>query len=317
MAKANKKFNKNLAFMFIVPVLVIVVTLSIMGVTFAWFTHAEQTTIATINMSVAETFQITFDVMGAKKDTFNQDANVYHGQEAFDENGLLITDVHASEMGLDAINTNYILDKAFAAPFYVKFDTNKYDNNGNVLAQHKVDFTCAITEVWVHDSKSSDAELKLTNVEDIKLGFTWYISESQASGGKIWYTPYGTISSTQVATNKESGPINLAGRADWDVPILNTGFKASNRDVAETELPHTFYIVFAPEILFWKQYGKNVENGVTGVKEYNETAEDIYGRDVVTSDRWLTANSYSLDTYKGAIYSFKVLLTVSNITEVA
>ena len=63
MAKKTKKFNKNLAFMFIVPVLVIVVTMSIMGVTFAWFTQAEQTSIATINMSVAETFQITFDVL--------------------------------------------------------------------------------------------------------------------------------------------------------------------------------------------------------------------------------------------------------------
>ena len=67
MAKENKKFNKNLAFMFIVPVLVIVVTMSIMGVTFAWFTHAEQTTIASLNLSTSQTFQMTFEIAANTK----------------------------------------------------------------------------------------------------------------------------------------------------------------------------------------------------------------------------------------------------------
>ena len=63
MAKETKKFNKNLAFMIMVPVLVIVVTMSIMGVTFAWFTHADQTTIATIDLSTSQSFSMTFDIV--------------------------------------------------------------------------------------------------------------------------------------------------------------------------------------------------------------------------------------------------------------
>ena len=321
MAKENKKFNKNLAFMIIVPVLVIVVTMSIMGVTFAWFTHADQTTVATINMSTAETFQITFDVLGEKED--NNQRYIYHGQEAFDNNGLLITDIHASEMGLDAINTNYILDKAFTAPFYVKFDTNSYDDGGDVLKRHEVDFTCSIQQVHVH-KEGTITELRLTDAEDIKLGFTWYISDNSGQN-EVWYTPYGTISSTQVASKDNSGPLVFDQRTDWNVPILNTGFSASSRNLDannKTESPYVFYIVFAPEVLFWKQYGQNeafgtTATGKTDVDEYNETAEDIYGRDVVTSDRWLTANSYSLEAYQGATYSFIVRLTVSNVTEVA
>ncbi|MBO7326870.1 MAG: hypothetical protein J6U74_05110 [Clostridia bacterium] len=326
MAKKTKKFNKNLAFMFIVPVLVIVVTMSIMGVTFAWFTQAEQTSIATINMSVAETFQITFDVLTGAVDEYGEELFIYNGQEALDEKGLLITEVHANEMGLDDNNSNYIKDRAFSAPFYVKFDTNMYDSDGEtVLKKHEVDFTCIIESVHVH-KKGSSTELKLPNdngttenaadditVEDIKLGFTWYIEDTI---NNCWYTPYGTISSTQTTDATTNGPIQLP-REDWSAPILNKGFSASSlNQTDQTKLPHIFHIVFAPEVLFWKQYGKNVPNGIEGVAEYNETAANIYGSEF-GSTKWNTVNSYSASMFTGSTYSFTIMLTVSNVTEVA
>ena len=100
MAKEKRKFNKNLALMCIVPVLVLVVTMSIMGVTFAWFNDADETTIATIDLSVSKTFEMTFEIA---TNTLDDERYIYKGETAYDSNGLLVTDVHArEELGLVA-----------------------------------------------------------------------------------------------------------------------------------------------------------------------------------------------------------------------
>lgn len=329
MAKANKKFNKNLAFMFIVPVLVIVVTLSIMGVTFAWFTHAEQTTIATINISTKETFQMTFEIAANTKNDAYDQPYVYNGQTAFDENGLLVTAVHAAEAGL--VNGSeqwqkYMNDQAFVAPFALNLDTNKYASDGKTIEQkYAVDFNCIIESVHIKNPKNPAITIDLPNnngtpedmedditVEDIKMGFTWYIS---GGPNEQLYTPYGRLNAT-APTNPNGTPANngtiLGANGqpyDWSVPIATTGFNSA----VEGTNGFTFNIVFAPEILFWKQFGS--------VDDYNQTANDIYkdaqGNSLFKSDKWNAINRYSSIIYSGSTYSFTVLLTVTKVTEVA
>ena len=311
MAKETKKFNKNLVMMIVVPVLVMTVTMGIIGVSFAWFNDAEQTTIATLDLSTSETFQMTFEIDQYSQifDQENQRRYIYAGQTAFDKNGLLVTDVHAREiLGYTDVDSrqykNYMNDQAFVVPFNLRMDTNGYE----------VDFTCIIESVEVSKEGSEAAGIYLpTNngteddttdditVEDIKLGFTWYIS-----AGNTWYTPYGTISAT--TPTDQSTTIPSMNIADWTKHSLNTDFQATLDQENTDKANFAFNIVFAPEILFWQQYGS--------LTEYKQTASDVYGS-VYKSDKWNAINRYSSQVYSGSTYKFTVLLTVEALREVA
>ena len=327
MAKEKRKFNKNFALMCIVPVLVLVVTMSIMGVTFAWFNEAEQTTIAKLSLSTTQTFKMTFDI-GAElnetkyEDYQNQLRYIYKGQTAYDKEGLLVTPVHAIEhYGYEDDSLqykNYLNDKAFEAPFALKLDTNGYAEDGKtIVKEYAVDFNCVIESVHIYNSENQAIEIKLPNdgkpddpsdditPDDIKLGFTWYISGGQEGQ---WYTPYGRVYST-TPTNPNGENPNYGtivndddSPYDWDTNRPTTAF---NSNVEGSNF--TFNIVFAPEKLFWKQYGS--------VDDYNQTASDVYG-DLFKSDKWNAINRYSSIIYSGSTYSFTVLLTVTTVTEV-
>jgi hypothetical protein len=173
MAKEKRKFNKNFALMCIVPVLVLVVTMSIMGVTFAWFNDAEQTTIATLSLSTTQTFKMTFDI-GAElnetkyEDYQNQLRYIYKGQTAYDKNGLLVTPVHAIEhYGYEDDSLQYktyLNDQAFVAPFELKLDTNGYAEDGKtIVKKYAVDFNCVIEGVHIYNNENQAIEIKLPN----------------------------------------------------------------------------------------------------------------------------------------------------------
>lgn len=319
MAKEKRKFNKHIAILCIVPVLVLVVTMSIMGVTFAWFNDAEETTIACLNMSVSKTFQMTFDIGAEKNEPLPvmDERYVYAGQTAFDSDGYLVTDVHAREIKkLDPkgdLYDMYMLDKAFVASFALAIDTNTYNDAKEVIRRNKVEFNCIIESVEIQNPKEENVKLIFPSdngtpentsddisPEDIKLGFTWYISD-----GYTWYTPYGTIISSN-STDKEhpNGPLAGLNEDDWKSSIPVSDFEASGEG-------YTFNIVFAPEELFWKQYGD--------ANDYMQSAQNIYSdlfNNGTPSEKWVKINSYSLDGYAGSIYSFSVLLTVNSVTEV-
>ena len=330
MAKDKKTFNKNLMIMCIVPVLVLVVTMSIIGVSYAWFSDADETKIATLSLSTAETFQMTFEIVtkedhtSTKVDNY-QNAYVYNGQTAFDENGMLITAIHADEykhyVRDDELWQKYMNDQAFIAPFELKLDTNTYRTDGGetkFIHSNEVDFNCKIDSVHIQNSKNSAIEINLPgnngtpddttddiSVDDIKLGFTWFISGGP--DGQL-YTPYGRVYSTSPTTASRNGSIVCD---DWTVPIATSGFNSD-----EEGNTFTFNIVFAPEILYWKQYGSNeVKNEKAGVAEYNETATDIYPTTFQTA-KWDAINRYSSIIYSGSTYSFTVLLTVTKVVPI-
>lgn len=300
MAKEKRSFNKNLALMCIVPVLVLVVTMSIMGVTFAWFNDAEETTIASLNLSVSKTFEMTFNISNT---ALEGEKYIYRGETAYYSDGMLITDVHLQEIPSHAEKAEILVfDKAFDAVFALKMDTNIYnDKHDAIIKKNKVNFTCVITEVSIKNAENDVARLTLPNEtvseEDIKLGFTWFISN-----GNQYYTPYGTINGNMLTDKGTQNPaINIAKPEDWKQPILIEDFQANGTE------SFAFHIVFAPEILYWKQYGSKTD--------YMESAENIYG-EVFRSEKWNTVNYYSSESNAGSIYSFKVRLTVDTVTEV-
>lgn len=315
MAKEGKKFNLKLALTVAIPALIMVVIIGVIGVSFAWFTDSVTAEIATINLSVADVFVMEFVLNENTQENPNTHSNyIYSGQTAFDNNGLLVSEVHANEVkGLTessgATYVSYMNDKAFVAPFDLRLDTEGYT----------VSFGCVISSVNITPKSESIASIVLpTNngtegdttddlsEEDIKLGFTWYIKNNS---NNYYYTPYGTfngLNPTNQSTGAGAHSINVA---DWTVPVLNTGFITSFD--GDTGYNFTFNIVFAPEILFWQQYGKNAEAGVSGVKEYNQNASQVYG-EVYRSDKWNAINKYSSQVYSGSTYRFTVVLTVDS-----
>lgn len=334
MATDKKKFSKNLLVMCIVPILVLVVTMSIIGVTFAWFNDAEQTTIATLNLTTSQTFKMTFDIITDENgnstitDSYDQ-AYIYKGETAFDSNGMLVTDIHAIESGLevDSIEYNqYMNDEAFVAPFKLKLDTGTYwttdkENDKAYVHRYAVDFNCIIESVHIYNSENEAIEIKLPNdngtpddltdditPEDIKLGFTWFIS-----GANEMFTPYGRFSSTQRANSTTGGA--LANKVqNWDIKQPIKDFDTYVLRTTEFE----FNIVFAPEKLYWMQYGSTNgkdDQGNTIVGDYNKSAFDIYGN-TFKSDKWNAINRYSSIIYSGSTYSFTVLLTVEHIDSI-
>ena len=346
MAKDKKMFNKNLLIMCIVPVLVLVVTMSIIGVSYAWFNKTEKTTIASLSLSASETFKMVFEIETVEdKNGYNistiidpatNKTKIYNGQTAFDENGMLVTQVHAIEkFGWDDPNNElrqkYLNDSAFVAPFVLKLDTNTYrteNGQSKFVRENQIDFNCIIESVHIQNSKNSAIEINMPgnngtpddttddiSVDDIKLGFTWYIATDD-----IWYTPYGMFDHRAQADKDGSGPIDTE---NWE-PVGVTEFQANKEE------SYTFNIVFAPEILYWKQYGSNEENNVAGVAEYDETIYDIYEKDeeniygiyeddmedVFASGKWDAVNRYSSSIYSGSTYSFTVLLTVTKVVPI-
>jgi predicted ribosomally synthesized peptide with SipW-like signal peptide len=308
MAKDGKKFNKKLALTVAIPALIMVVIMGVVGVSFAWFTDSVTAEIATINLSVAEVFVMEFvlDEQTLTNPETRQNY-IYEGQTAYDSNGMLVTDVHANEQrGLTSTSgasyVSYMNDSAFVAPFNLRLDTEGY----------RVDFGCKITGVNISNpnnqnisaivlpSDNDTPENVALTEEDIKLGFTWYIKDAQ----NRLYTPYGTIQNIVPTRNNTTVP--ALDVANWDVPILNTGFVASH-DGSEG-YNYTFNIVFAPEVLYWQQYG------ATSV--YNQTAKDVYGDADVDggykSQKWNAINKYSSQIYSGSTYKFTVVLTVDS-----
>ena len=312
MAKEGKKFNKKLALTVAIPALVMAVIIAVIGVSFAWFTDSVTAEIATINLSVAEMFVMEF-VLDEQTLTNPETMQnyIYEGQTAYDNAGMLVTDVHASEqLGFTsgASYVSYMNDKAFVAPFNLRLDTEGY----------KVAFSCKITNVSISNSSSqnispivlptdNDTKDDLTDdltEEDIKLGFTWYIKDSENS----LYTPFGTI--PNIVYTREDTIEPALDIENWSVPVLNENFVASH-DGSEG-YNYTFNIVFAPEILYWQQYGS--------VDVYNQTATQIYGDANVDggfrSTKWNAINKYSSQVYSGSTYKFTVVLTVDSVVKV-
>lgn len=262
MAKEGKKFNKKLALTVAAPALVMAVIIAVIGVSFAWFTDSVTAEIATINLSVADTFVMDFVL------SENSAGGKYLGQTGYNfETGKLITDVDN-------------VDKPFIAPFGLRLDTVGY----------KVSFNCAIIQVEIfHEDKAEDPNKISTDViSDIELGFTWYITETNPNN---WYTPYGTVD-----LNSQGLPSNnVFGSSDLSEKVSNSEFiaTASQDDTALSNF--VFNIVFAPEKLFWDQYCAG------DPKSAKDIYGDVYRSNRWNAINKYSLQTYSGYTYKFSV----------------
>ncbi len=327
IATINPKLR--LAFAIAVPVLVMIVTITMVGMSFAWFSDSATVEISTISLTTKEVYSISISTQdgGAQTPYHGETAMAYTNQSAsVTTKGLYhISQYRATQLGYNSSDTTAALYNTYMADYAFSFVTQFKLTSTNVA----VDLTMTLDTVqiknYLYDSDNNliadsgyvmdtygvavgtQTETYTTHsVDEIPYVFTWYMTESvyDADNQKyvedtsVLYTPYGkmTLVSEDGALYAQ-GFDSIKGKNPSDI----TSFTPNADSI------YNFYIVFAPEELFWMQYVK---------ADRDLTANDVYTTDelkyIVT-----TAQPYQMYyagyNYLGASFDFTASIRVSNI----
>ena len=307
-----------------VPALVIVITIIMVSVSFAWFSNDVTPAVSTINLTVGKSFTILFNSDESEADLRNIN---YKGQTAIDGNYRLVTDhngrTHSSLGGAGL--EQYMLD----APYYfittITLDTEGKDVDMN-MALDAVKIVSGGSVLNSYSGEVGNTEGKLTPL-DVPYAFTWYFTEHNGDtvnfkgnivgdddrrvmdnrmpkDGDVWYTPYGKL------VFDANGMVASVNGTDIDnsaagYSALNEGLQDVKLNASMTEFD--FYIVFAPQKLFWSQFFlADINNTVNDIYDGQEI-QKIFGRN---TDKQMY---YSSIGYFGATFEFGATLYVSRV----
>lgn len=327
----SRKINKmKLVFGIAIPMLVIVVTMVMVGVSFAWFSNADKVTVSEITFSTAQSYGIEFNMDG----TSNLYDNIeYFGQEALttlNGKGMLITPDIAGDNAMLKNNTAF---------YFV--NTVKLNTEGNAY-----DISMAFDYISIYkpilDDKGnkqinsngaiagSEAPLMSyseSNLNNVPYVFTWMFKEhtenvdgkatNYDSDGKsmrsimptaneIWYTPYGTLTfdSDGLVASVNGKRENIFSIEDVESTSI-TNF--TTNDEGNDGL-YDFYIIFAPEKLFYMQFFSEDKD------QYG--IEDVYPEQYQTICGLLTNKMYYSDLqYSGVSFEFSALISVNGMSQ--
>lgn len=347
--QASKSKNFKIIMSIMIPLLVIVTTAVMVGASFAWFTNAEKVTITEITMSTAQAYTIDFSLQGKElwenMPYVGQTAFCDSGDNA----GKLMSKGIAGDDAVDISNRAYYFintvalntqgntfDISMSFSSGTKITTYKYetvdDENGNKVMQRVQQDG---KDIVLHQKTYTDSD-----ADDIKYAFTWFFKESSAttsakssnyttdttSEGKtvqklkqpdpttsdVWYTPYGKL------TFKEDDEKNVVV-ASVNGDDINDGYSIKNIEKTEISGFKTtgsdgqlfdFYIVFAPEKLFWMQFFSADMDNYTAKGIYNDATNKIFGN---LSNQMF----YSSMEYSGSTFEFSAVINVMTMHEEA
>ncbi len=306
----KKKSYKKYFYGIFVPIMVMIVALSTAGISYAWFSNSVSAEISTIHLSTAEIFTLEFEISG--------DSGKYEGQKAVlgsektannqfpigTDGGHLVTAQYAkSVLGLEDgsnLYNIYMGDSAFGpyenaenegARFNLRLDTDgkKVELDitlASVTVEKKDDSGNVVDALTIEIPKESGYD-----VSDIAYGFTWYLE----AGGKT-FTPYG-----------EKSALGNKALSDF-ATTSNISLSATSANLESGQTNATFTVVFAPEKLYWMQYGTDWEMCVKDV--YPD-----YSTDAAFKEKWDDINKYSAIAYAGATFKFDIQIEVVSISE--
>lgn len=316
--KLNKNWMKRTAIV-VVPLLVLIFTVVVVGMTYAWFSTSSVNNIATIDFSTLPRYEIEFilDQEGLESFKYNGQTGVlaarpnasgaFNAEAASTYGKHLVTSNWAGVLSADgdcpAFNsTKYLLDSPFV--FYADMTL--------VTGDDPIDLHVSITNVLIEfrtaggepDPAYSALTRELPNdddgtVDDIACGFTWYIKQMGGDDTGRVYSPYGVASGSGgniTYTNYRAGETST-----WSaLPELHdiTDFSASGETFR-------FYIVFAPEKLFWYQYSEYSINN--GEEAWKWNMDEVYNSTELNKYGWNYLN-YTSQNYAGATFKFTVTL---------
>lgn len=137
---------------------------------------------------------------------------------------------------------------------------------------------------------------------------------------EVWYTPYGKLTfgdDNLVARVNDDDSIDSASIKDVDKRIIND-FGTNGIGNATSQL-FDFYIVFAPEKLFWMQFFSADRDKYTATDIYTTTVDGETTNDDTKKIFEELSNQmyYSHMDYSGSTFEFSAVLNVTNVHEEA
>lgn len=327
--KTSQNSRIKLALGITVPVLVMIVTLIMVGMSFAWFSDATEVYIESITLSTKEAYSISFDTL--EGDNLN-----YKGQTAIAPDGRLVTSFWAAENGkskedkpfcfvksikLDtlakSVDINVTLDSADIYSVVRDSDGNPVlDASGNeqrtiknTYDSQKENLPYAFT--WFFKAHTGDESVFAKNYISSGDNMTEMIDYSPANG-EIWFTPYGQLTfgdngKVKSVNGEDIG--SLDGIEKKDIVSFNTG---------DAPIVYDFYIVFAPEELFYKQFfaGLDTQTVQTVYAEYADENGDNPVLKHIFGTRF-NQMYYSGYDYLGSRFAFSALINVTKLNDSA
>lgn len=179
---------------------------------------------------------------------------------------------------------------------------------------------------WFFKKRDIVAVQKSTNYEKVSSGSDTTktyerLKQLEPSAGEEWYTPYGkltfgevsetvdnTTTKSVVVTKINDNPISVDSFSlkDEDKKCNVTGFSTTT----DSEI-YDFYIVFAPETMFWMQFFKADRD--------QRTASDVYTQDEQKKifEKLENQMFYSSMSYSGSTFKFSAVIKVNSVQEEA
>lgn len=320
--KALQYSKLKLAFGILIPVLVMVVTLTMLGVSFAWFSNSPDVYVESINLSVAEPYQIVFNPQNGG------DNLKYRGQTALASDGKGETVLITAKEG-DGGNAE---DRAFCFAKLISLDTKGstvdfelYIDNAEIFAtmldgdgneQIIKPPTNSYTDqpdnlpyafTWFFKAHEGDATQMATNKNPNNRNEMMYYNPAY-NPAKIeeWYTPYGLLT---FDANGKVLTVNGEGYNEGDEIVKQNivGFSTNSAQL------YDLYIVFAPEKLFWQQFFTGLESKTA--QETYAYATDESGENLILKHIGVRNNQmyYSGFSYLGSSFEFSVTIDVVSL----
>lgn len=358
--RLNENTVKSLkrVFAIVVPALVMVITIIMVSISFAWFSDDVKPSVQSIKLTVGKVFSLSFD---STSNGDNRNLN-FGGQDAIDSLGRLITTYNSTHDRPGGISEElYLLDMPFFFVTTVELDTESTDIKLSMeLDLVKISKRVQGSEtdekrvIVSYDTKTVAGDNVLNFEPDkVPYAFTWYFKEHVASeeekndpskpiteptnyykdaddkalmkkpfpsDGEVWYTPYGKVTfgvdgaisevNGRVVTDAERDSFSLLDIAPADREmLLNT----------KDNTKYDFYIIFAPQKLFWAQFSPNdrallvTANGDKGgLYSADEAMQYIYNTTTLDGKKQMY---YSNTAYNESIFEFGATLKVSEIGE--
>ena len=305
----NRKARRNLKFIIsiVTAVIIMVASLTMAGVSYAWFYTSASSEVTTIELSSASVFVLSFSFGDDPEGGYPQYTGQYAYRNAQGNNHVVSSEFATDILNYPAGSTNYdqyMLDKAYEVGALFNIDTEN----------KAVEFTVEISSVYITldvDENTTITLMNLTDADLIKYGFTWYILYNNEM-----YTPYrGTKTYNAITDTNNKLPISNGNVATkWTTTPIPASIQNFTADNASAYL----YLVFCPEKAYWYQYGNNLAAG-SSKRDWVKNLDEIYTADELnkiahlSSYPALTGVTYSDSSYIGASFKFDVTVQVLNV----
>ena len=303
----------------LIPVLVMTVTIVMVSVSFAWFANVTRPSVQSIELLTQKAFILSFD-----SSADSGDRNIkYKGQTslaAIDGDVKLVTQYNGQNGGIGgSMLQQFMLDSPYYFITTIALDTET----------SSIDMNMTLDSVQIRSGESVLDDFTGNRSADVPYTFTWYFKEhvdgsvNYIGAGvddenavmdyrlpdedEVWYTPYGQLTFAHSQGGVSSSVKAVNGEAvDAGYSVLNGGLK--NMRLQASHKSFDFYIVFAPQKLFWAQFC---------AADRDKTLEELYTQEELAKIYGATNSKpqmfYSNMSYFNSVFEFGATINVAQI----